>query len=422
MQQIRKNATIKAIVYSFQLFTIKMAIYLCILVFVLTGNVLNAQFVYVVTSFYTILRPVVIKRFPDGVTHVAEAQISVKRIKKFLQREELDWDSSLVDVEKTHPDASSTRPKPITLKKVFVKWNEKLEDYSLQDVNMEVSLGELAVVIGPVGAGKTTLLHTILRELPPLRGAVEVNGSISYASQEPWLFMSSIRQNIVFGQPFDATRYEEVLKVCALERDLTQLPYGDKTLVGDRGITLSGGQKARVNLARAIYKEADIYLLDDPLSAVDTHVGKHIFKECIQQHLKDKCVVLVTHQLQYLRNAQHIYLMDNGTVHTSGSYEKLQKSTHDYAKLLVELSNKPEDDSEESEDTSDDLKKRLAKQEADNGPKVNKEGRAVGNVAVGVYRAYFQNGGHWCFAAGIFALFIAAQAIGSLLDYFVSWW
>lgn len=167
-------------------------------------------------------------------------------------------------------------------------------------------------VIGPVGSGKSSLLHVILQELPLIVGKLKVTGEISYASQEPWLFAGTVRQNILFGLPMDKQRYRTVVKKCALERDFSLLPYGDKTIVGDRGVSLSGGQRARINLARAVYKQADIYLLDDPLSAVDTHVGKQLFRQCITGYLQHKIVILVTHQIQYLQEVNHILYLEDG--------------------------------------------------------------------------------------------------------------
>ena len=140
-------------------------------------------------------------------------------------------------------------------------------------------------MIGAVGSGKTSLLQAILGELEIDTGHLEVRGVVSYASQEAWLFGGSIKSNIIFVEEYNEIRYRQVIKVCALERDFELLIHRDDTIVGERGISLSGGQKARINLARCIYKKADIYLLDDPLSAVDTHVGKHIFKQCIQDFL-----------------------------------------------------------------------------------------------------------------------------------------
>lgn len=442
MQQIRKCATIRAAVLSFHLFVNKTAVYLCVIVYVLTGNIINAQYVYVITSFYSILRTNVTKRFPEGCTLVAEAQISVKRIKTFLMMDEVNFDSSAdflnniiqlngngKEIEDSIRKDSISR---IKLDSVSVKWNNKLDDCALRNLSLQVSSNELAVVIGPVGGGKTTFLHTVLKELPPHLGTVVVNGRMSFASQEPWLFVGSIRQNIIFGQPFDLKRYEEVIKVCALERDLTLFPFGDKTLVGERGAALSGGQRARINLARAVYKDADIYLLDDPLSAVDTHVGKHLFEECIKKYLQDKCVVLVTHQLQYLRNAKKIFLIDNGELDFSGSYEEIKKCDNDYAKLLIELNNRPDETTEDQENGEEpDLKRETIKEDKgkrdgqggkENGPKVVKEGKAVGKVSMGVYNKYFSNGGHWCKILWIFIIFIFAQVMSSLSDYYLTWW
>lgn len=158
-------------------------------------------------------------------------------------------------------------------------------------------------------------------------GECLINGSISYASQETWLFEGTIRSNIIFIEEFDKNRYKEVVRVCGLERDLKLMPNGDMTMVGERGISLSGGQKARINLARAVYKQADIYLLDDPLSAVDSHVGKHLFQECIQTFLRNKICVLVTHQLQYLKDVKHLILMYHGRVESQGTYVDVQQGS-----------------------------------------------------------------------------------------------
>lgn len=154
-------------------------------------------------------------------------------------------------------------------------------------------------------------MQLILGELELKTGDIQIKGNISYAAQEPWLFTGSVKQNITFGQPWDGVRYKEVVRVCALEPDFAQLPYGDRTIVGERGVSLSGGQRARVNLARAVYKKADIYLLDDPLSAVDAHVGRHLFDDCIIGFLRNKAVLLVTHQLQYLTQANNILILNN---------------------------------------------------------------------------------------------------------------
>lgn len=187
----------------------------------------------------------------------------------------------------------------------------KLSTINETDI-FQVLPGQCLAVIGPVGSGKSSLLHVILQELPLIEGKMQVSGRISYASQEPWLFAGTVRQNILFGLPMNKHRYRTIVKICALERDFSLFPYGDKTKVGDRGLSVSGGQRARINLARAVYKEADIYLLDDPLSAVDTHVGKQLFKECITGFLKSKIVILVTHQVQHLQKVNTILYLADG--------------------------------------------------------------------------------------------------------------
>lgn len=149
-----------------------------------------------------------------------------------------------------------------------------------------------------------------MAELAVSSGKISVGRTISYASQEPWLFSASVRNNILFGKSYEPSWYKKVVAVCSLKADFQQLPQGDRTMVGDRGVALSGGQKARINLARAIYRHAGIYMLDDPLSAVDTHVGRKLFDDCICKHLKNKTRILVTHQLQYLKNADLIVVMN----------------------------------------------------------------------------------------------------------------
>ena len=149
----------------------------------------------------------------------------------------------------------------------------------------------------------------ILGELSTLEGSREVKGRIAYAPQEPWIFSGTIRQNILCGLDYDEERYRRVIKAAALERDLTLFPIGDATALGERGVQLSGGQKARVNLARCLYVDADIYLMDDPLSAVDTHVGRHLFDQAINGFLRNKIRILVTHQLQYLKDVDQILVL-----------------------------------------------------------------------------------------------------------------
>uniref|UniRef100_A0A8C2BQI1 ATP-binding cassette, sub-family C (CFTR/MRP), member 12 n=1 Tax=Cyprinus carpio TaxID=7962 RepID=A0A8C2BQI1_CYPCA len=191
--------------------------------------------------------------------------------------------------------------------------------------------GSLLGVCGNVGSGKTSLISSILEQMHLLSGSVSANGTLAYVSQQAWIFHGTVKDNILMGEPFDQTR---VIHACSLKPDLAILPYGDQTEIGERGINLSGGQKQRVSLARAVYSNRDIFLLDDPLSAVDAHVGKHIFEECIKKELKGKSVILVTHQLQYLEFCDQVLLLDNGEIKEAGTHSELMKSKARYAHLI----------------------------------------------------------------------------------------
>lgn len=196
---------------------------------------------------------------------------------------------------------------------------------SLTGIDFTIRPGESLVILGRVGSGKSSILMSILGDLPIVSGDLTLYGRVSYASQEPWIFSGTVEENILFGSEYDDKRFEEVIHACALYRDLELLPNGKKTLVGERGISISGGQKARVNLARAIYYDADIFLLDDPLSAVDSSVAKHIFENCIKGYLKDKTVILATHQIQFAKDSSKILVVEQGRQIAFGNYQDLSK-------------------------------------------------------------------------------------------------
>ena len=183
---------------------------------------------------------------------------------------------------------------------------------ALRNLDYRLAAGELMIIVGRVGSGKSSVLLSILGELPLASGRMKIRGRLSYSSQEPWIFAGTVRENVLFGRELDPKRYAEVLRVCSLDKDIQLFPHGDQTVVGERGVSLSGGQRARINLARAVYCEADIYLLDDPLSAVDTLVAKHIFNECISGYLKDKLVILATHQTQFIRKDITVLYLSEG--------------------------------------------------------------------------------------------------------------
>ncbi|KAJ3435309.1 multidrug-resistance like protein 1 isoform i [Anaeramoeba flamelloides] len=205
-----------------------------------------------------------------------------------------------------------------------VNINKKNHRNTLSNINLEIKRGTLTTIIGKVGSGKSSLFSAILGEIPKLVGDIEVNGSIAYSSQESWILHGTLKENIIFYNEFDETKYNHVLDICALRPDLEILPNGDLTEIGEKGVNLSGGQKQRVSLARSVYSNKDILLLDDPLSAVDAHVGKHLFDNCIKGDLlKSKTVLLVSHQIQYLPQSDYIIVIEDGGIIDQGTYNEL---------------------------------------------------------------------------------------------------
>ncbi|KAK9506249.1 hypothetical protein O3M35_008219 [Rhynocoris fuscipes] len=205
----------------------------------------------------------------------------------------------------------------------------------LFDINFYAPRGSLVGICGPVGSGKTTLLHSILGQVRMTEGKLCREGTCALVSQQPWLMNATLKENILFGEKFNAKRYFAVLQCCALNEDIDLLPGADDTEIGERGINLSGGQKQRVALARAVYSNRDIYLLDDPLSAVDPQVGNHIFEKCILGALRNKTVLFVTHQTQFLRYCNDIVLMKEGRIMERGSHDDLMLKNGEY-KIMIE--------------------------------------------------------------------------------------
>ncbi|CAH1800691.1 unnamed protein product [Owenia fusiformis] len=207
-------------------------------------------------------------------------------------------------------------------------WDFESKEPLLSNVQLTIPKGELTMIVGQVGSGKSSLLSALLGEMTTMGGTVTWSRDvkIAYAAQRAWLMNSTVRDNILFGEPYDAERYNEVIKACALEPDIKILPAGDQTEIGEKGINMSGGQKQRVSVARAMYSQTDVLILDDPLSALDVHVGSHIFHHGIQDFLlsQQRTVVLVTHQLQYLPQAKQVYVMKDCAITHNGTLDDIK--------------------------------------------------------------------------------------------------
>ncbi|XP_011505092.1 PREDICTED: multidrug resistance-associated protein 4-like isoform X1 [Ceratosolen solmsi marchali] len=399
-------------------FTERTTLFITIVAFVLQGYTISADKVFTMAQYFNILQLSMAILYPRAVGCAAEARISIKRIEKFLLLEEVE--SNTKDLIVNNDNTS------ILVKNVNASWSEKSIANTLHDINIVVPQKKLFAVVGPVGAGKSSVLKLILGELRAASGKLQLHGSMSYASQEPWLFNGSIRSNILFGAPYDEEKYQVVTRACALVKDFEQLPHGDKSLVGERGGSLSGGQCARINLARAVYRDADIYLLDDPLSAVDTRVGKSLFEDCINGYLKDKTRILVTHQIQYLKQADAIILLNNGKVEFQGTFLNFSKnesyirhlpSSSEMEKTLVE-----EPEIVENGQMALVLNSKIEENEDNNEPQEVEELMAKGNVAKSLYWNYFKAGGSYFILSYLVISFILAQLATSGCDFWLGFW
>ncbi|CAH8572668.1 unnamed protein product [Dicrocoelium dendriticum] len=279
-------------------------------------NYLNSLFISL-----TLFLPMCIQYFYDTT-------VSCSRIQKFLLIPELEGDQlPLVDHS----------PSPmVSMNNVYARWSNEDNRFVLSDVSFEISGPHLIAVVGPVGSGKTSLLQAILGELPYTKGSVTRCSNVAYMPQLSWVFPGTVRENVLGSFQYEPSRYMEVLKATTLNVDVSRFSHGDLTQVGERGVSLSGGQKARIGLARAAYTSADLLLLDDPLAAVDARVASHLFEHCICGMLSNRLRVLVTHQHHLLPKVDKIIVMKEGRIAHFGTYNQLLDQGVDFALLRDE--------------------------------------------------------------------------------------
>ncbi|GAB1607734.1 resistance-associated 1-like [Argonauta hians] len=312
---------------------------------------IDAQTAFVSLSLFNILK-LPINMLPMAIPFLVQAHVAVMRLTKYLTADELNSEN----VHKFYSDDIAVR-----IISADFSWSKTSEPL-LRNINLQFPLKKLVAIVGQVGAGKSSLISAILGEMEKLRGDVEVQGSIAYVPQEAWIQNKTVRDNILFGKPFNKKWYNEVIEACALKPDFATLPGGDKTEIGEKGINLSGGQKQRISLARAVYSNQDLYILDDPLSAVDAHVGKHIFNMVLSDTglLKDKTRILVTHGIHWLPKVEKVIVMSDGTVSEEGSYDELIGHNGAFAQFLLTYLNEAEDSDPEINEVKSRILQRAA--------------------------------------------------------------
>ncbi|KKA28465.1 hypothetical protein TD95_002534 [Thielaviopsis punctulata] len=407
--------------------------------------------------------------FPMVLGNVIDAWSSIKRIQEYLLAEEMEEDivvnregeyaMEVKHANFTWEQTQSQGPETVADEQAKEKQaaadaaaaaasdstasSEKptvVEDdaFKLHDINITFGRNELVAVIGSVGSGKTSLLAALAGDMRKTDGEVVLGADRAFCPQYAWVQNATLKNNILFGKPMDKEWYEKVVYACALQPDLEMLPNGDQTEIGERGITISGGQKQRLNIARAIYFNADVVLMDDPLSAVDAHVGRHIFDNAIMGLLKNKCRILATHQLWVLSRCDRVVWMEDGRIQAVGTYEELMASNEGFRNLLETTAqdDKKKADGEEDSDDSDDsdedeadkkakeaLAKKNKKKKAKRGPGLmQQEERAVASVPWSVYTTYVRASGSILNAPLILLSLCLVQGANITMGLWLSYW
>ncbi|XP_069129780.1 ATP-binding cassette sub-family C member 5-like [Argopecten irradians] len=409
------------------------------------GNHISASTAFALAATMEYLR-VLLTSVPFATRMYGESKVAMKRIQKFLLRDEytpptnetkdginaveihdgvFQWDPTEVTNEK---DDKKKKPKKEE-KDALNSRTDSTASFNLDDIQFNAKRGHLIGVCGSVGSGKSSLISAILGRMPKLTGHLAVDGSVAYAAQQAWIFNGTLRENVIFGLPYDSIWYKTVIHACGLEPDLDLLPNRDMTEIGERGINISGGQKQRLSLARAVYSKSDIYLLDDPLSAVDVHVGRHLFHQCIKKTLKGKTVILVTHQLQYLRHCDEIVVIEEGKIAERGHHADLISQDGYYGSMMGQFhtttshnaatGDKHESSSQHGKTESPNEKdEKTKKSDETKGNLTEKEESHVGHVSWSTYKSYINAGGGYFPMAAV--MFLVIISVASLV--FTDWW
>ncbi|GAA0146210.1 ATP-binding cassette [Lithospermum erythrorhizon] len=361
---ILNSVPVVVIVISFGLFT-------------LFGGELTPAKAFTSLSLFAVLRfPLFM--LPNVITLVVNSNVSLKRLEELLLAEER--------VLLPNPPLDPEQP-AISIKNGFFSWEQKSEKPTLSNINLDVPVGSLVAIVGGTGEGKTSLISAMIGEIPSVADTtIDLRGTVAYVPQVSWIFNATVRENILFGSPLEPVKYDKTIDVTCLQHDLDLLPGGDLTEIGERGVNISGGQKQRVSMARAVYSNSDVYIFDDPLSALDAHVGRQVFEKCIKEELKGKTRVLVTNQLHFLSHVDKIILVHDGMVKEEGTFDYLSNNGLLFQKLMENAGKLEEytDEMESAAEGADDTSSKVVTNGLTNGfgadasePKKKKESKSV---------------------------------------------
>nr|XP_048699538.1 ATP-binding cassette sub-family C member 10 isoform X2 [Caretta caretta] len=393
--------------------------------YVLLGHQLTATKVFTALALVGMLI-LPLNNFPWVLNGILDAKVSLDRIQCFLELSDQDLHAYYTTDGPTDPSSA------LEMRHSIFSWSPAREESTRQHLSrgtlqifiqdLAVAKGALVGVVGKVGCGKSSLLAAITGELNRLGGQVyvwDLERGFGLATQEPWIQFTTVRENILFGRDYDARLYHEVLEGCALSDDLNILPAGDQTEVGENGVTLSGGQKARIALARAVYQEKEIYLLDDPLAAVDADVANHLMQKCILGVLKHKTRILCTHRTEFLEKADTLLLMDNGRIVKTGTPSEILPLVEATPKVNENKRRQNKVPAEQGQEEDMEIEEEELGQA--NCLLQREEEKKEGAVAFQVYRAYWLAVGS-CLALSIFFSLLLMQASGNVSVWWLSHW
>lgn len=328
--------------------------------FTLLGGDLTPARAFTSLSLFAVLR-FPLNMLPNLLSQVVNANVSLQRLEELLLAEER--------ILMPNPPLEPELP-AVSIKNGNFSWDSKSP--TLSNINLDIPVGSLVAIVGGTGEGKTSLVSAMLGELPPLKDAsVVIRGTVAYVPQISWIFNATLRKNILFGSEFDPAKYWKTVDVSALQHDLDLLPDRDLTEIGERGVNISGGQKQRVSMARAVYSNSDVYIFDDPLSALDAHVGRQVFNSCIKEELRGKTRILVTNQLHFLPHVDRIILVSEGMIKEEGSFEELSKHGRLFQKLMENAGKMEEMEEREEKDDSINSNQEVSKPVANRAVQVN---------------------------------------------------
>ncbi|NXL88754.1 MRP7 protein, partial [Alectura lathami] len=388
--------------------------------YVLLGHQLTATKVFTALALVGMLI-LPLNSFPWVLNGILEAKVSLDRIQRFLELADQDLEAYYA------LGSPSGMASAMEMRGAVFSWapdkEESTSTLQLHIENLSVRKGMLLGVVGKVGSGKSSLLAAITGELIKQGGQVyvcDLEQGFGLAAQEPWIQFATVRENILFGRQYDARLYEEVVEACALSEDLNILPAGDQTEVGENGVTLSGGQKSRIALARAVYQEKELYLLDDPLAAVDADVANHLMQKCILGVLQHKTRILCTHRTEFLEKADALLLMDNGRIIKTGPPADILPLVESFYKFkdVDERRNEKASDEQGQEEA---IETEAEESSQDNHLLLREEEKKEGAVAFHVYKAYWLAMGSCLALSILFSLFLM-QASRNVSDWWLSHW